>query len=622
MLTPEQLGHCADDIAALYSELNETIIRDVARRIAKASRITDTGKLQIQALQNLGALQKDVLASVAKYNSMGERELQRIFAEASESSVEWDSKIYRENGLNPLPLNLSPSAMNILEAGYKKTHGNITNLTRTTAVSTQTKFIQACTLAEMKAESGAFSAEQAIFDAVKQLAADGAAVIYPSGHQDKIDVAVRRNVMTGVGQTTGEICLAYANELGWDLMEITAHAGARPSHAVWQGKIVSLSGKPGYLSLDDIGYNTVQGFKGANCRHDWYPYFEGSPRMYSDEELAALEEKNVEFPDGSMHTLYEAEQYQRGLERRIRESKRVLAAKDELLKNCSDDLNHSELQSRFDKYSVKLKSQEAQLRAFCNKTGVIPDSSRTRTVGFGKSTSQKALQREKAIFKDYQFYLGDHATAKSIDEFRNVYQNNKKEYYLFQRIAKINSMYKTDFGYIEPYKIYELDQAALREKRVNFTSDFKKSGNIAVMEYDGQYYFAHSLANSSHGIETSAYTKYKGNKTHLAVTSDNQSERSFVTFDVSQSTGKKAIDATEAIRYQTYYDSEAKLLESLENMWYTDSVTEINILSERGMCDSCKSVAEQFMTIHPESKVNIVSGVQNTGNPWKGRKSR
>ena len=30
---------------------------------------------------------------------------------------------------------------------------------------------------------------------------------------------------------------------GCDLVEVTAHAGARPSHAEWQGKIVSLSGQ-------------------------------------------------------------------------------------------------------------------------------------------------------------------------------------------------------------------------------------------------------------------------------------------------------------------------------------------------------------------------------------------
>ena len=401
MLTPDQLAHCADRIVELYSQLNEAIIRDVARRIAKTATVTETGKLQLRALQNIGTLHQDVISSIAKYNHMSEDELKKLFVDAAESAVEYDSKIYLDNGLDPLPINLSPSAMQIFEAGYNKTQGNIANLTRTTAVSTQTKFIEACTLAEMKAESGAFTPEQAIFDAVKELALEGATVIYPSGHEDKIDVAVRRNVMTGIGQTTGEICLTYANELGCDLMEITAHAGARPSHAAWQGKIVSLSGKDGYLSLDDIGYGTGAGFKGWNCRHDWYPYFEGSKRMYSKEDLAALEEKNVEFPDGSMHTLYEAEQYQRSIERRIRETKRVLAAKDELIKNCSEDLNLSELQSQFDRYSVKLKSQEAQLRAFCQKTGVRADASRTRTVGFGKSASQKAVGSANRYYKSF-----------------------------------------------------------------------------------------------------------------------------------------------------------------------------------------------------------------------------
>ena len=435
MLTPDQLAHCSDSIVDLYSQLNEAIIRDVARQIAKTSVITETGELQLNALRNLGVLHADLINSISKYNNMGTGELLKIFADASITAVEYDSRIYRNNGLNPLPLNLSPTAMQILEAGFKKTNGNLVNLTRTSAISTQSKFIQACTMAEMKAESGAFSAEQAIFDAVKELAAEGATVIYPSGHQDKIDVAVRRNVMTGVGQTTGEICLAYAEELGCDLMEITAHIGARPSHAAWQGKIVSLSGKQGYLSLADIGYGTGAGFKGWNCRHDWYPYFEGSRRMYSQTDLAALEEKNIEFPDGSMHTYYEAEQYQRGLERKIRETKRVLAAKDELLKNCSEKLNHSELQSRFDKYSVKLKSQEAQLKAFCQKTGVRPDSSRTRTVGFGRSTAQKAVGSANRHYRDY---IANHniKDIKTLADYYNVKYNDTERYELLRKYSR------------------------------------------------------------------------------------------------------------------------------------------------------------------------------------------
>lgn len=395
MLTPEQLAHCADDIINLYSQLEEEIVRDIARRIAKTGIMTDTGIWQAQHMQELGTLHSDVLSSVAKYCDRTESELKKLFEDAGVTATEYDNEIYRQNGLNPKSLKVSDVQMQLLEAGFKKTQGNLSNLTLTTAVSSQTSFINACSLAELKASSGAFTPQQAIADAIRQVAQDGAFVIYPSGHRDRLDVAVRRNVMTGIGQTTGQICLANTQELGCDLMEITAHAGARPSHAAWQGQIVSLSGQRGYLSLSDIGYGTGDGFKGWNCRHDWYPYFEGSSRMYSAKDLEELNAKNIEYPDGSMHTLYEAEQQQRAFERKIRATKRTLAACDEALNNLSDEELLQKLEKNFSHYSVKLKRQESELNSFCNKTGLLKDNSRSQAYGFGRSTAQKAVWRKK-----------------------------------------------------------------------------------------------------------------------------------------------------------------------------------------------------------------------------------
>lgn len=584
MLTPEQLAHCADDAVALYSKLNEEIVRDIARRIAKSSRLTETGRLQILALQDVGMLTSDIQKTVSRYSGASETLLHDLFEDAGIMSVEYDMSIYTANGLNPLPLNMSPAAMQTLEAGYRKTNGNLRNLTGTTAITSQTGFIDACTMAEMKAESGAFSPQQAIVDAVKQIAKDGAVVRYPSGHKDKLDVAVRRNVMTGIGQTTGEICLGYARELNHDLMEITAHAGARPSHAKWQGQIVSLSGKPGYLSLSDIGYGTGEGFKGYNCRHDWYPYFEGSRRMYSPEELEKLNAKDIQFPDGSMHTLYEAEQYQRACERRIRETRRQLVAQDELLKNVQDTETKRLARHEYDKCTIRLKAQEKNLSDFCDYTGLRENSSRVQTYGFGRSLSQSVVQRNK-------------------------------------KIEAVCAMYKVDFGYMSKLQIFELDQRALTEKLTNFTSKYKNSGNFAIMEYGKQYYYAHSMANKSNGIESPAFAKYKGDKSHLASTSENEGKRRFRTFDVTQETGGMIPENfTGDIRSNTFEDTEAKLFESLENLWYNSKHKTINILSERGMCDSCKWVAVQFMEKHPEARVNIVSGKSATKISWKGRK--
>ena len=102
------------------------------------------------------------------------------------------------------------------------------------------------------------------------------------------------------------------------------HAGARPSHAAWQGKLVSLSGKKGYLDKRDIGYGTGPGFKGWNCRHDWYPFFEGiSHRAYSNQRLKELSEKKVVYNDEEIG-YYEATQKQREMERQIRATRREL----------------------------------------------------------------------------------------------------------------------------------------------------------------------------------------------------------------------------------------------------------------------------------------------------------
>lgn len=450
MLTPEQLAYCADDMINLYSQLDEEIVRDIARRITKAGTLTETGRLQFNALQNVGMVYDDILKTVSSYTRKSEEILHDLFENAALWSVEYDMSIYSANGLNPIPLNMSPTAMQTLEAGYLKTNGNIQNLTRTTAITSQTNFINACTLAEMKVESGAFSYNQAISDAVKQLASMGTYVLYPSGHKDKIDVAVRRNIMTGLGQTTGQIALGYAQELSCDLMEITAHAGARPSHSSWQGQIVSLSGRKGYLSLDDIGYGTGDGFKGWNCRHDWYPYFEGSTRMYSDENLKSLNAKDIEFPDGSMHTYYEAEQYQRACERKIRETKRILASQDECIKNSSSESLKNAIQNDFNVFSIKLKRQEAKLNDFCDKTGLLKDNARVQKYGFGRSTAQKAVWvNKKEVEKYTKYHYNKDGTIVVTDDWKGKKANNIPKKYKPYAVVETKTNYKSGIVQID-----------------------------------------------------------------------------------------------------------------------------------------------------------------------------
>lgn len=113
--------------------------------------------------------------------------------------------------------------------------------------------------------------------------------------------------------------------------------------------------------------------------------------MYDEEKLKQMDAKNIEYPDGSMHTLYEAEQKPRAYERKIRESKRILAAYDENIKNAENEATKQAYQNIFDKESVKLKRREAELNNFCDKTGFLKRNDRVQKYGFNKSISQKVI---------------------------------------------------------------------------------------------------------------------------------------------------------------------------------------------------------------------------------------
>lgn len=161
--------------------------------------------------------------------------------------------------------------------------------------------------------------------------------------------------------------------------------------------------------------------------------------MYSAKDIEELNAKNIEYPDGSMHTLYEAEQQQRAFERKIRATKRTLAACDEALNNLSDEELLQKLEKNFSHYSSKLKRQESELNSFCKRTGLLPDGSRSQVYGFGKSTSQKSTGVAK---KYYRTWNKEHNinNIETLAEYYNVKYNDIKRY----KLLKHNDDIKND----------------------------------------------------------------------------------------------------------------------------------------------------------------------------------
>lgn len=389
MLTPEQWNEIGKQAEIIYSQLELEIIQEIAERIANVGYANTVVLNDIAIAQEMGLMYEDIIKLVAEYNESSLRKVKSIFENAGIKSLDYDDNIYKLAGLSPIPLKQSKAMWELLEATALKTNNNLKNLVMTTASSTQTQFYNAMNNAYMEVSTGVKSYSQSIIDLIKTLSQEGSYIYYPSGRRMSLESAVRMNIVTSVNQTCGKLQEMRADEMNWDLMEITAHSGARPEHAEWQGKIVSRSGKnKKYLTLENIGYGEVTGFKGVNCRHDWMPFYEGSTKTYTDKELEELKNQTVVY-NGKTFSKYEASQIQRRMERQIRQDKKDIAGLQGILtsKTANNKLIE-EARKDFAKKSLIYKNHQSQLISLTNQINSKIDNTRLITSNrFNKNVS-------------------------------------------------------------------------------------------------------------------------------------------------------------------------------------------------------------------------------------------
>lgn len=389
MLAPDYLDHAPDRLVLLWQQVEDDILRDVARRISKMEALTPTANWQLWRYEQTEALRQDVVKKLARYTGRSEAEIRRLMQEAATRAMEAEDEIYYHYGKEPTPFAGNETLQALLNAGYQQTAGTFHNLTATTANTISGQFEAALDRAHLKVSSGAFDYKSAVKSAVDSLADTMKYVTYPTGHTDTLEVAARRAVLTGVNQTGAKLQVARADEMGVEFFETTAHGGARPSHAEWQGRQFHRGGAVDYMGKHypdfeaATGYGTGAGLCGWNCRHTFFAIFPelGAPPAWTQESLEALNARDIEY-NGQKYTRYEISQMQRARERTVRRYKRRYLAEDA----AGADTTAS---------AVKLRQARQDLADFISATGGRVDSARTSVAGFGRSESSKAAWAAK-----------------------------------------------------------------------------------------------------------------------------------------------------------------------------------------------------------------------------------
>lgn len=383
-------------ITGLYQELERNVISDIARRVKKTGRFTETAELMAKSMKLQGYspeqirvdvmkmlradadYQREVAQNTKEYKAYVQGLINETYREARKSGAEMfdeaanmafnnDLSMWEEHGED---LSKPSSLSQLAEGAAKQTNDQFRNLTRTTGfrntklgtVGVMNAYQKEMDLAVLSVATGAFSYDQAVRDCVTRLAQSGLRSIdYSSGRTYQLDTAARMCIRTGFGQLTGKIMEANLQNMGHDLVITSQHMGSRPEHAVWQNKVFSYSGKnkkyPDFVK--ETGYGTVTGLMGANCRHDYYAYWEGD---YIPPDLEEPEPVTV---DGKEYTYYQATQKQRLMERNIRATKREIEAMGAIGEDTT------ELRS-------KLRYQTKEYRRFSEAVGIRAKDDRLR----------------------------------------------------------------------------------------------------------------------------------------------------------------------------------------------------------------------------------------------------
>lgn len=429
MLTPEQLQNLPQELTDLYDQLSEFILRDIARRIAKGAKITDTAEYQLYRARSLGLSTDEIAAKIAEINGSSAAEINRLIREAAAQSDEFDRKMLGADKSAAVPLEENAQLQKLISAQIAETAGKCENLTNTMGfadhdflgrvyyLSMTDMYRREMDSAHMKVATGATDYMTAIRQACNKLAASGVRTIdYESGRSDRIEVAARRALLTSVAHVTHRISEQNGEELGADGWEMSAHSGSRPSHAVYQGR---------QYTQEQYERIIKPLISEPNCRHDVFPIILGvSEPVYTEEELQNIDQPPFTY-EGRTYTAYEASQQMRKMERTMRKQKdRCIVA------DAAGD------EEGFTAASIKLRRQKDIYEDFCKAADSYTQYERTYVAGYDRRLAGKtgAVTRKRREFEKAQIRLTEEKNRAIIEQ-----EKRKEQFRSDLKSGKINT---------------------------------------------------------------------------------------------------------------------------------------------------------------------------------------
>lgn len=358
-----------------YTELDIGTIQDIIDRIVEIGDLSQLNVLELNTIKEKDRKEifdktlEEVGFLIAHMNNA----TKTIYENYAHYLVRSNKPLYEYRDMKS---KLNPIQLDMLNSGLKETQNLLRNLTGTVAYASENTYVDAVDKAYLDVLSGSKSYDKAIYETYKELAKKGIKLTDSLGRNVSLETAVERNLRMGLQNTANRISDNLFNELNCNGYEVSAHAGARPTHAIAQGRQYALTREDADKYGVGYWYDTVDGepiaelWNDYNCRHDYFPIILGvSESNYTKTELKDMNNQYVNY-NGKKLSLYEARQKQHYFESNIRNTKKAI----ESLGNNQDENVLKTKKS----LETSLKNYRAKYREFNKQTGLEPDYTRTR----------------------------------------------------------------------------------------------------------------------------------------------------------------------------------------------------------------------------------------------------
>jgi hypothetical protein len=402
MFTPSELERIPIEIQRLIIDLSLNIISDAISRIKKIDSISRTADYELYTLSRIGLSSENIRKLVQETLKLADIEIDRIYDEVIKEGYARDEFLYNAVDKPFTPYRENTQLQQLIEAVKTQTKAEMVNITQTmgfaidlggkTVFTPMAQYFQkTLDKALMEITSGAFDYNTTIKDVINEMTKSGVRTVdYASGWSNRLEVAARRAVMTGVTQVTGRITEMNMDSLDTDYVEVSWHATARTgigvnNHQGWQGRVYHWN-RHNNRKIDETypdfikstGYGELLGLCGVNCYHGFHPFIPGiSKRLYSDEQLEQLNAKENAHKEyrGKEYTSYEATQRQRQFETIMRKQRQDIKLLEQAKADPNDIANakikYRNIMRQYREFSEKMKLPQQRERIYTDGLGRV-----------------------------------------------------------------------------------------------------------------------------------------------------------------------------------------------------------------------------------------------------------